>query len=81
VLTLLVNLLQYIPVAMAARFTRGMYSASLAFKHRRQDRFSTRFRLNQQSLCWPALIKKRQLVVEEREEDLTAAEQFHALAA
>jgi hypothetical protein len=42
-MTLLVNLLQYIPDAMEVRFTRGMYLVSLAFKHHRQDHFSTRF--------------------------------------
>jgi hypothetical protein len=42
-MTLLISLLQYIPDAMEVRFARGMYSVSLAFKHRRQDRFSIRF--------------------------------------
>jgi hypothetical protein len=48
-LTLLVNSRPSISNAIGVSVTRGMYSVSLAFKRRMQDRFSARFCINQQS--------------------------------
>jgi hypothetical protein len=47
--TLLVNSRQSISNAIGVSVTRGMYSVSLAFKGRMQNRFSARFCINQQS--------------------------------